>query len=141
MENGILTLLKRNKIKITSERTAIISVLEKSKLPLSPLAIFEQIMTGFPKPNLTTVYRNLEMLEKLNLVRRVSIEPTSFSYELTLNRVHHHHIVCRKCAKVAELESVSERFIKEVAKNTDFKIENHSLEFIGLCKECQKEIK
>lgn len=141
MASDILTLLKNNKIKITSERTAIIAVLDKATLPLSPAAIFRQVKTHLPKTNLSTVYRNLEMLEKLNLIRRVSLDPTTFSYEVIHNRTHHHHVVCRKCVKVEELDTISEKFIQEVTKNTDFKIENHNLEFIGLCKDCQKEVR
>lgn len=136
-----LELLKLNKIKITTERAAITAVLEKASLPLSPAAIFRQIKPALPKANLSTVYRNLEMLEKLNLIHRVSVDPTTFSYELIHNRPHHHHIICRKCAQVEELESMSEKFISEVANKTDFIIEDHNLEFIGLCKNCQKEFK
>ncbi len=141
MQNEILNLLKENKIKITNERKEIINLLYETGFPLSASDVFLRIKPQLPKANLTTVYRNLEMLEGLGLVKRLGFNKTSFSYELVTNRQHHHHVVCDQCGKVDELESVSEKFINEVAKLTNFKIRDHNLEFFGLCESCQRETK
>src|SRR3989344_9435334 len=137
MKSGLLTLLKENKVKITSERRGILSILEKAQLPLSPSEIFRLLKLTYPKANLTTVYRNLEMLEDLKLVRRLSHDKAFFSYELLFDRPHHHHLVCRNCGQVEDLDSFSEKFVGEVGKKTAFKIEGHSFEFFGLCPDCQ----
>jgi Fur family ferric uptake transcriptional regulator len=137
MDKDIVYLLKENKIKLTGERRAIISVLEQTKIPLSPANLFLRIKTSLPKANLTTVYRNLEMLEGLGLVKRLGFNKSYFSYELVGEREHHHHIICQRCGKVEELEGISENFVREVSKQTKFIVEDHNLEFFGLCKECQ----
>lgn len=137
MEKDLLELLKENNIKITEERRAIISVLQETKLPLAPADLFLRIKPSLPKANLTTVYRNLEMLEGLGLVKRLGFNKNYFSYELTDNREHHHHIVCQSCGKVDDLENISEKFVSEIARQTNFKIKDHNLEFFGQCKECQ----
>ncbi len=136
MNTDTLSLLKESNVKITSERREIIAVLQDSKLPLSPADIFFRIKPVLPKANLTTVYRNLEMLEGLGLVKRQAFNKTNFSYELINDRSHHHHIICRNCGKVENLENISEKFINEISKNTNFKIEDHNLEFFGLCEKC-----
>jgi len=140
MHNDVLGLLKENKVKLTNERREIISVLENTKFPLSPNDIFLRITPKLPKANLTTVYRNLEMLEGLNLVKRLAFNKTNFSYELVNDRLHHHHVICKNCGRVEDLENVSEKFVKEVASQTKFKIADHNLEFFGLCESCQKEL-
>jgi len=138
MNKDLLTILKNNKIKITTERRAIIDVLRGTKLPLSPADLFLRIKPSLPRANLTTVYRNLEMLEGLGLVKRLGFNKNYFSYELIDNREHHHHVICRSCGKVEDLENISERFVNDVAKQTNFIIKDHNLEFFGLCPECQK---
>jgi Fe2+ or Zn2+ uptake regulation protein len=78
------------------------------------------------------------MLEGLGLVRRLGFNKSSFFYELVRSNDHHHHVVCRRCGRVEELENISEKFVNEVVAQTKFKIEDHNLEFFGLCKECNK---
>ncbi len=135
----VLVLLKENNIKITDERRAILRVLQEAKLPLAPADLFLRLKPSMPKANLTTVYRNLEMLEDLGLVKRLGFNKNYFSYELIDGREHHHHIVCQSCGKVEDLENISEKFVSEIAKQTNFTIEDHNLEFFGLCVICQKE--
>lgn len=139
MKQVTLDLLKESKVKITNERREIISILEKTKTPLAPADIFSLLTTTLPKANLTTVYRNLEMLEGLNLVKRLGFNKSSFFYELTANRAHHHHVICRKCGRVQDLESISENFTQGVVNSTKFQIEDHNLEFFGLCEECKSK--
>ncbi len=138
MNKAILDLLKEHQVKLTNERRVIISVLEKAEFPLSPADLFLEIKPSLPKANLTTVYRNLEMLEGLGLVKRLAFNKNNFSYELVTNRAHHHHVICKNCGKVEDLENISEKFVGEVAKTTKFKIEDHNLEFFGICQECSK---
>ena len=132
-----LDLLKDNKIKITAERKEIVSILQEAQLPLSPAMIYQRVSAILPKTNLTTVYRNLEMLESLGLAKRLIVSRSSFSYELTSDRGHHHHLVCKNCGKVQDLENISEEFVDEISRHIEFKIEDHNLEFFGFCSSCQ----
>lgn len=138
MNTNVLGLLKERKVKITNERKEIISILEKTEFPLSPAELFLRIKPVLPRANLTTVYRNLEMLEDLKIVKRLAFNKNNFSYEFVTNRLHHHHAICKNCGKVEELENISERFVNEVSKTTRFSIEDHNLEFFGICQDCKK---
>ncbi len=137
MNKDILQLLRENKIKLTNERKEIINVLKTTQAPLSPTDLYLRVKALLPKANLTTIYRNLEMLEGLGVVKRLGFNQSSFFYELVSERDHHHHAICNNCGKVEEIENISEKFVNEVAAQTKFKIEDHNLEFFGLCKECQ----
>ncbi len=138
MKSNILEVLKENRVKITLERREIINILQQTRLPLSPTDLFFRVKPALPKANLTTVYRNLEMLEGLGLVKRLGFNKNYFSYELVDDRDHHHHVVCRNCGRVEDLENISERFVSDVSRQTKFKIEDHNLEFFGLCEECKQ---
>ena len=132
-------LLKENKIKLTKKRKGIMNVLETAKTPLSPAEIFLQIKQFLPKANLTTVYRNLELLEQKGLVKQFSFNKSSFYYELVSGRPHHHHLICTRCGRVEDSRILNEEFIDEVVKSSKFKIEDHRFEFFGLCRPCQGE--
>ncbi|MEX0622245.1 MAG: Fur family transcriptional regulator [Candidatus Woykebacteria bacterium] len=139
MKREVLELLKENKVKITNEREVIIEILQQTTKPLSPADIFLRVRPQLPKVNLTTIYRNLEMLEGLGLIKRVGFNKEYFSYELLANRPHHHHAICKNCGKIEDLENISEKFVDQVSRQTSFKIEDHNLEFFGYCKNCRRE--
>lgn len=138
MNKDVLSILKDRNVKLTSDRRRIISILEKTRLPLTPNDIYLRLIGDSHNTNLTTVYRNLELLEGLGLVKRLGFNKNSFYYELLSDRTHHHHAICQSCGKVEDLENISEKFVQELEKSTKFKIEDHNLEFFGLCQECQK---
>lgn len=137
MRKDIIQLLKENKLKITNERKEIMKVLGDAEIPLSPSEIFSRIKSVLPKANLTTVYRNLELLEKGSLVKKFNFNRNCFFYELVPDRPHHHHMVCRNCGKVEDSKVLAEDFVDKIAKSSKFKIEDHNFEFFGLCRSCQ----
>ena len=51
---------------------------------------------------------------------------------------HHHHVVCSRCGRAAEVEDcgVGEA-VQEIARRTGYRIDVHRLELFGLCRHCQ----
>ena len=139
MRAGIIQLLKENKLKITSERKEIMKVLEDVETPLSPADIFNRVKSALPRTNLSTVYRNLELLEQKDLVKRFGFKKNRFYYELIPDRPHHHHVICKRCGMVEDSKILAEGFIEKVADSSSFKIEDHNFDFFGLCRPCQTE--
>jgi len=136
-QKNITQLLKENNIKLTNGRKKIMTVLEEAKKPLSPSEVFSKIRLSLPKANLTTVYRNLELLRLKGLVKRFSFNKESYYYELVPDRPHHHHIICRRCGKVEDSKILAKEFIERVVRASKFKIEDHNFDFFGLCRPCQ----
>jgi hypothetical protein len=62
-------------------------------------------------------------------------------YEL-LQEGHHHHVICSKCRKVQDVVLKVDLDAEEhkIQKDTGFKIQSHSLEFFGLCTDCQTSV-
>jgi Fur family ferric uptake transcriptional regulator len=85
----------------------------------------------------STVYRTVALLESLHLVTRIwngwksSLEVSDAFIS------HHHHITCSKCGMVRRLESNQlEDELTRVVSKYGFTTLAHTLEFVGLCKEC-----
>lgn len=89
------------------------------------------------KVNKTTVYRNLNSLLVENKITELDFGEGKKRYELRQN--HHHHLVCNQCKKIECFEITKDlrQQETEIAKNTEFKITSHVLEFFGTCKGCQ----
>lgn len=124
-------------MRITKVRSAIINILKKTPSPLSIKEIIETLSAKGLKPNKTTVYREIDFLNKMGLVSGVDFGEGKKRYEAAA--AHHHHIICIGCKKVKDVtEDIDlDKFSTQVAQKAGFKPVSHSLEFFGLCDKCR----
>jgi Fur family ferric uptake transcriptional regulator len=132
--------LRTGGYKLTPQRLTILEVLRESEEHLSPARVHERARALCPRLGLTTVYRTLELLTELGCARRVHLEEGCNGYALS-DYGHKHYLVCRQCNQVVEFDGCDPMisdFIAEVSQNTNFLIEEHLLEFVGLCPVCRE---
>lgn len=85
-----------------------------------------------------TVYRALEQLEKLGLVRKVDLGEAAFGYEtIDPSGHHHHHLVCRSCGRVIPFEDEALETAVHTIARPDFTVESHEITLQGLCDRCR----
>ncbi len=125
--------------KITPQRMAIIKILAGSKGHPSAENIHAQLKQDFPTMSLATVYRNIVLLKSLGEVLELGFPDGSNRYDGNKPKPHP-HVICTKCKKIVDpaLDSLDE-MIEEVARATHFKIQNHRLDFFGICSSCMAE--
>ena len=90
--------------------------------------------------DLATVYRAMQLLESLEIVKRFDFGDGIARYELLRDGDdgHHHHLVCTRCAGIVEIEDCFSRELEEqVASRNGFTAVTHRLEFFGVCPACQ----
>jgi|SRR3989344_3195276 len=121
--------------RVTPARIAVLSVLEKEKRPLSVEKIIQTI--GEKDIDYVTAYRTITALKKAGLVRQIDFQHNHAHYELA-SLGDHHHVVCTKCDKVADVANCGiEKMEKVALQESGFReITDHSLEFFGICKQC-----
>lgn len=136
--NPTITNLKNKGFRITKVRSAIISILRSAKKPISVQDIISFLYRKDLTANKTTIYRELEFLKNQNLVSEIDFGDGKKRYELDRGN-HHHHIICVNCEAVSDIDFDVDLDSHEhdIAKKTGFKISQHSIEFFGLCKNCQ----
>lgn len=127
-------LLKQTGFKITTPRKEILNTL--SREPLSAQEVFEVLKQKGFNPDLVTVYRTLDLFTKLEIVRKIQFEDKIARFEL-LSDKHHHHLVCIKCGSLDDVIINEEILVRQIKKQSKFKVERHALEFFGFCKGCQ----
>jgi Fur family transcriptional regulator, ferric uptake regulator len=140
-EKKINTELKRHHYKLTKQRQIVIATIMDSQDQLTPAMIYEKVHEMYPEIGLVTIYRTLAILSELGLVCELHTGGDCPTYTISAPQ-HHHHLICSKCGHVVDfsghnLEELEERLMRE----SGFRIDNHILEFIGLCSPCQKRIK
>lgn len=137
------TLLKMNNLKFTTQREIILQSLYNCEKHLTPELLHQLIQKKYPKLKIgiATVYRTLSLLENSNIVTSLSFGSQGKKYELGAKE-HHDHLICTKCGSITEF--VDEEIEKRqhiIAKELDFKMQDHSMQIYGICKNCQEKTK
>ena len=85
-----------------------------------------------------SIYRALELLERLGLVKRIELGDAATRYEAAApSGDHHHHIVCDSCGKVERFEDDAlERAIHALADRSTFSVATHDVTLHGECQAC-----
>ncbi|MCB9100431.1 MAG: transcriptional repressor [Anaerolineales bacterium] len=129
--------LKKAGFKMTPARLAVIEVLENHPEHLSHNQILEEGQKVYTKLSRATVYRTMELLVELKLVRPLYLnDPTQRFVSASGG---HHHLVCTNCDTTIEFDHcTADQLAKELAEKFDFQILNHLLEFQGVCAKCRQ---
>lgn len=100
--------------------------------------LFADVNARMPGVSRTTIYRALETLVELGLARRANHFEASARFDG--NTDHHHHLVCRRCNRVADFDHPSlNHFAPQSLGGIAFKVLDYSIHLEGLCAECQKD--
>lgn len=126
-------ILKKNGFSLTSTRTRVFDVLNSADSPLLPLEVYKKT-SGV---NLSSIYRSLEVFEKVGIATRVS-SGFKTKYQLgEIFRPHKHHLTCSQCGRSAELpEARIEDLILELSGDIGFRPSGHVFEITGRCNKC-----
>ena len=138
-EGNYSTILKKEGLKNTKHRNAILEVIENSNQPISAEQIFLELKEKKNTINLSSVYRTLEALVSRDIVIKTNITGDNrATYEL--NRLEHkHHLICSGCKKMFSIDGCPvEEYEKQLREKTGFDITGHKLEIYGFCKECKQ---
>lgn len=135
--DDIKTILRKNGLKATSARIALLALLERTAAPLSAQALIERLGDQIDQ---ATVYRALQSLKERHIIRQVDLRHNHAHYERTTGE-EHHHLVCLRCGTIEDVHQCNidhmHHTVLAHAKNFA-RIEQHALEFYGICKRCAK---
>ncbi len=136
-KHNISQQLKQRGFRLTPKREFIVNILAELGKPISVPELQSLLMNEKININKTTVYRELYFLRDEGIVSEVQLGKNKKYYEISHN--HHHHLICTKCESISDIELDNDLKDTEqkIKKNNKFLVLNHSLEFFGLCRNCQ----
>jgi len=131
------SLFREKKLSLSHPRLLIYHELSNALGPLSPLEIYQSLLKKKRKIGLTSIYRTLDLFESLGFVFK-AVNGSNVRYKLCELENHHHHIVCKACGDVVELNfcDISD-WSKKVTESTGYQVVDHQLNFYGFCKSCK----
>lgn len=133
---------KENEYKMTTQRQAILeAIIDNCEEHLNPEEIYDIVKIRYSEIGIATVYRTLQVLEKLNIIYRLNFDDGYNRYELNYDSEghQHHHLICLNCGKVMEVKlDLLENLENQIEMDNDFKIVDHNVKFFGYCTDCQQ---
>lgn len=119
-------------------RTAVVEALAGHDCAVTAIELDDELRRRKPAVARASVYRALEQLEELGLVRRIEVCRGTAGFE----RVdpaghHHHHAICRDCGRMVPFEDRSlEQAIHRLSESIDFDVSEHDVVLKGRCHRC-----
>lgn len=130
--------LRQNGHRLTGARRAILEALVESGGHVSADELVDLVRDAAPNVGRMTVYRTLDLLHELSLIRPV-YQGTGAAHYILMEDGQHHHLVCTGCHQIVEFNDCAAQEIGRALSNRfNFQIEGHLLEFYGLCPECRR---
>jgi Fur family ferric uptake transcriptional regulator len=119
-------------------RRAVVELLGRQNCCLSAQEIFDRLRAARRPVGIASVYRTLETLSELRLVKRVDAGDGIARYEpAAADGDHHHHLICRDCGKVEAFSDARlERAIDKVAGGLGYDVDEHEIVLTGACSDC-----
>ena len=123
--------------RLTPQRIMILEAVERSDSHISAEDIYTQVRGRYPYMNISTVYRTLELLEKLSLVMKTDFGEGRVRYH-PADKGHHHHLVCQKCGLIIDIdESTLARLEDVLLARYNFSASLKHIAIFGLCGNCR----
>jgi len=132
------SLCRERGLPLTVQRREVLrGMLERDDHPTAD-QIYETVRQRIAGLSLTTVYRVLETLVGLGVIRRLPHPGPSARFDGKTYR--HHHLVCKRCHRVVDVQShVFDDLALPAPQRQGFEIEDFSVHFLGVCEECRRK--
>ena len=127
--------LRAKGYRLTPQRELVLGAVERLG-HATPDEILLAVREDSRAVNISTVYRTLELLEELGLVRHAHITDRAPTYHSTAAPAHV-HLVCRSCKSVTEVSPAAvEPMTRAIRDEQGFVADVGHLSVFGTCRDC-----
>jgi Fur family transcriptional regulator, ferric uptake regulator len=131
------TVLRQRGLRMTPQRQLILEAISSSSGHMSAEGLYQRVAEKFPDVNISTVYRTLEVLEELGILRHTHFHEGVAQYHLA-SEGEHQHLLCRGCGADIELElEVLRPLGAELLRRYGFEADLAHTAIVGLCEACR----
>ena len=130
--------LRARGYRLTPQRELVLAAVQRLE-HATPEDVLAAVREQSSAINLSTVYRNLEVLEELGLVRHAHLSDRVATYHSTAGHPHF-HLVCRKCQRVVSVDpEVAAPLAERLRTDYAFEADVGHLTVFGECTTCDEE--
>ena len=132
--------LRLQGLRMTPQRQVMAEAIASVGGPITAERVHRHVVRQFPDVNLTTVYRTLETLEQLGLLRHTHTHDGVAHYHLA-DQPEHQHLVCMSCGDEEELDPVVlQPLADELRRRYGFAAVLGHTAIVGRCQKCQQAL-
>jgi Fur family ferric uptake transcriptional regulator len=132
------TRLRESGHRLTPQRELVLAAVETLG-HATPDEVYAEVRRHSEAINLSTVYRTLELLDELGLIRHAHLSDRAPTYHSASGH-EHSHLVCRGCrATISVGRSEIEAALGGLAGKHDFRPDYGHLTVFGLCARCAQQ--
>ena len=123
-------------MKLTRSQQKVLELLQQLNEAIAAQDIYVQLRHQGQNMGLATVYRSLEALKSQGLIKGITLSNGEAVYSLMPS--DRHHLNCLNCGALIQIESCPlHNLNSSLEQSYNFKIQYHTLEFFGLCANCE----
>ncbi len=121
--------------RMTHQRRVILQELRNVQSHPTADDIYIMVRKTMPRISLGTVYRNLEILSEIGLIKKLVGCGSQRRFDGDIE--NHYHIRCVKCGKIDDLpEEIVTRMEIDRDRIHGYSVLDHTIQFNGVCSEC-----
>lgn len=122
----------------STPRAAVMGALADIGCSVTAQEIADRLRDRGEAVGVASIYRALQLLDELRLVRRVDVGEAVARYEpVSPDGEHHHHLLCEGCGEVRAFEDPElERAIERLSGRVEYAIDAHEVTLRGRCPAC-----
>ena len=129
--------LRAVSLRVTRPRVAVLAALQDHP-HVDTDAVIALVRAGHPTVSHQAVYDVLRALTETGLVRRIQPAGATARYE-TRTRDNHHHVVCRSCGAIADVDCAAGHSPCLTASDDHgFVIDEAEVVYWGFCPDCSE---
>ena len=133
---GALALVREHGGRITSSRRFLLQAIFEARGHSTVEELAAKVQAKAPDVHLSTIYRNVEELEKLGVIVHSHIGHGAATYHLAEGA--HSHFVCEECGATFEApDALFQNLSKNAKAQYGFAINPHHFAVYGRCHDCQ----
>ena len=137
-ENLHILSLKQAGYRLTQARLTVLKVLEAEHGHITSADVLEKVERVNPAIGRASVFRTLELLTQLGIIRPTYISTSSTPTYVLMHGGHHHHVICTECKRFFEFDDCGlEALTSNLQATLGIEISGHLLEFYGVCAACR----
>lgn len=133
-----LTALERAGFRLTGPRRQVATLIADQPGTFAAADLVEGARVRGLGVGRATVFRTLDRLSEVGAVERIDLPSGAHAYLACEPVHHHHHVVCSRCGRNRDIDDAGLRaVVRDVARRTGYRIDDHRLELFGICPDCQ----
>jgi Fur family ferric uptake transcriptional regulator len=134
----VLEDLRAHGYRVTRQRRAIVAEIMRTSGHISPGAVAERVAKRHPGVNPSTVYRTLDLLEVIGVVRHAHLEDGARYHHSA--RHDHVHLICSRCGRAETMTAAATQPLQEIVeRHNGFAPDFTHFAVAGVCARCRRD--